>query len=108
MTGFGVVTLNEDNKAKRIEIYFDPDGFLEVLRGKKECRDGIDRGVAVGEPIAGGLDALACMMLAAKLDDKNAGGGVRNGSASSESKSSEGEDGGGKPSGRCPFSGSTS
>ena len=48
------------------------------------------------------------MMLAAKLDDKDSGGGVRNGSASSENKISEGEDGGGKPCGRCPFSGAAS
>ena len=90
MTGFGVVTMNEDTKAKRIEIYYNPDNFLEVLRGKRECRDGIDSGMAVGEPLAGGLETLASMMAEVELEE------------------GEGDGGGGKPSGRCPFSGGSS
>jgi hypothetical protein len=69
MTGFGVVTFNDDLKAKRIDIYFDPTSFLDVLRGKAECRDGIDKGFAFGKSIAGGLDAVTSMMAAIELGD---------------------------------------
>ncbi|KAL7552770.1 hypothetical protein ACHAWF_018595 [Thalassiosira exigua] len=94
MTGFGVVTLNEDNKAKKIEIYFDPDGFLRVLRGQDACHDGINRGVAFGEPIAGGLETLARMMSALELEEKEG----------SESKQSPTDAESKQSTSRCPFS----
>ena len=103
MTGFGVVTVNEDTKAKRIEIYYNPDNFLEVLRGKRECRDGIDSGVAVGEPLAGGLETLTSMMATVELEEGNKGDSKQ----TSESIQGKGDGEGGKPSGRCPFSGAT-
>mmetsp|Transcript_32853 Transcript_32853/g.69115 ORF Transcript_32853/g.69115 Transcript_32853/m.69115 type:complete len:377 (+) Transcript_32853:299-1429(+) len=105
MTGFGIASLNEDSKVTRLEIYYDPDSFLEVLRGKKECRDGIDRGAAVGEPIAGGLESLACMMSAIEIEEEETESGDNGGGRSTETI--EGEKHGGKPSGRCPFSGAT-
>ena len=104
MTGFGVVTVNDDTKATRIEIYYNPDNFLEVLRGKRECRDGIDSGMAVGEPLAGGLETLTSMMATVELEEGN------NGDSKQTSESIQrkvGGGGGGKPSGRCPFSGAT-
>lgn len=94
MTGFGVITLNEEKKAKKIEIYYDPDGFLEVLRGQKECTDGTVRGVAFGEPIAGGPETITSMMSALELEEK--------GYASTRGIDSGTDDG--KQSRRCPFS----
>jgi len=91
MTGFGVVSLNEDKKAKKIEIYYDPDGFMNVLRGKDESRDGVDRGMAFGQPIAGGLDSLGCMMAEIELEEEDEEETEKGGSSS-----------------RCPFSGMTS
>ena len=110
MTGFGVILLNDDMKAKRIDIYFDPTSFLDVLRGKAICRDGKDRGVAFGESIAGGLDAVASMMAAIELDgeedsDEDATTNVTGTSPSKskdERKSSAGSSGS-----RCPFSGAS-
>lgn len=100
MTGFGVVTLNESNKMTKLEIYFDPDSFINVLRGKKECTDGVDSGMAVGKPIAGGLESLSCMMAAIELEEQE-GEGV----TSAQKREDMGDDR--KQSGRCPFSGAT-
>lgn len=104
MTGFGVITLNGDDKAKKIEIYYDPDHFMEVLQGKKECRDGIDRGVATGEPIAGGLEALSCMMSAIELEERGPNGVGQDGGGSTERIERNKDTG----KSRCPFSGATS
>eukprot|EP00985_Skeletonema_marinoi_P009370 scaffold4368_cov139-Skeletonema_marinoi.AAC.1 len=112
MTGFGVVTLNDDLKAKRIDIYFDPTSFLDVLRGKAQCRDGKDRGVAFGDPIAGGLDAVASMMAAIELDDDDEDsdedgtkvkGISTSGLATDERKGAAT----GRSGSRCPFSGTS-
>ena len=70
MTGFGVETVNEDTMAKKIEIYYNPNGFLEILKGTRKDGDGtegVDKGLAIGEPIAGGLETLATMMAAVEL-----------------------------------------
>lgn len=107
MTGFGVVSVNEDGKAKKIEIYYDPDSFLEVLRGKKECSDGIDRGVAFGGPIAGGLDSLARMMTAIELEEKGPDGVGNNGGRPTTEQTTERDKGNGESNSRCPFSGVT-
>ena len=101
ITGFGVVTVNEDTKAKKIEIYYNPDGFLETLKGTRKDGDGtegVDKGLAIGEPIAGGLETLATMMAAVELEEENEEGTL---TKTIEGKS--GEDG--KPRGKCPFSG---
>jgi len=107
MTGFGVVSVNEDGKAKKIEIYYDPDSFLEVLRGKKDCSDGIDRGVAFGGPIAGGLDSLAFMMTAIELEEKEPDGVGNNGGRPTTEQTTERDKGNGESNSRCPFSGVT-
>lgn len=94
MTGFGVVTVNEETKAKKIEIYYNPNGFLKILKGTRKDGDGIegvDKGLAIGEPIAGGLETLATMMAAVELEEENSG-------KESSGTSSEG---------RCPFSGAS-
>ena len=96
MTGIGVVTLNEENKAKKIEIHHDPDYFLRVLRGEAESRDGINKGMAVGEAIAGGLETLTCLMADIELEERTG-------------KSEEGKDnnvkGESSSGSRCPFTG---
>lgn len=110
MTGFGVILLNDDKKAKRIDIYFDPTSFLDVLRGKAICRDGKDRGVAFGESIAGGLDAVASMMAAIELDDEedsDEDGTNVEGTSPSKSTKDERKSSVGSSRSRCPFSGAS-
>ncbi len=114
MTGFGVVTFNDDLKAKRIDIYFDPTSFLDVLRGKAECRDGIDKGFAFGKSIAGGLDAVTSMMAAIELgddedsdDDGNNIQGVSPSRGGDDERKSAGGSAGGLSGSRCPFSGTS-
>ena len=113
MTGFGLVTLNDDLKAKRIDIYFDPTSFLDVLRGKAECRDGKDRGFAFGESIAGGLEAVASMMAAIELGDDNEDSHEDDdvtkikGASPSRGGKDERKSAGGLSGSRCPFSGTS-
>lgn len=101
MTGFGIAELNDDLKAKSINIYFDPDSFIDVLRGNAQCRDGKDRGFAFGEPIAGGLDAVASMMAMMELGDE----GTK--AKPTTSPPSESKDAEFSSKSRCPFSGAS-
>lgn len=105
MTGFGVVTVNGDTKAKRIEIYFDPDRFIEVLRGERECRDGIDCGIAIGESIAGGLECLNEMMAGIELNGKAEGASDDSDCNSAKGGQSIAGSGDESSRGLCPFSG---
>jgi len=108
MTGFGVVTLNDELKANRIDIYFDPASFLDVLRGKAECRDGKDRGFAFGESIAGGLDAVTSMMAAIGLvGDEDSNDDDETNTSPSKGGIDERKSAVGLSGSRCPFSGTS-
>lgn len=101
MTGFGMAHVNDEMKIQRLEIYFNSDDFMEVMMGKKECVDGKVRGIAFGEPIAGGVDELANLMDGILMSDKH---------DIEKSKSSSRESKAGIPKktgGKCPFSGAT-
>mmetsp|Transcript_19167 Transcript_19167/g.40406 ORF Transcript_19167/g.40406 Transcript_19167/m.40406 type:complete len:405 (+) Transcript_19167:157-1371(+) len=105
MTGFGVAYMNDKLKAKKIEIYMDSNSFLQVLRGKKKCMEGINQGMAVGEPIAGGVESLASMMEVLALEEKEIESLGDAGDGMIREESTLGENGTGKSSGFCPFSG---
>ncbi|CAG0888337.1 unnamed protein product [Cyprideis torosa] len=51
MTGFGVVMVNDSLKVQSIEIYYDPNPFLEVLTGLKKPDALKSTGAARGERI---------------------------------------------------------
>mmetsp|Transcript_678 Transcript_678/g.1242 ORF Transcript_678/g.1242 Transcript_678/m.1242 type:complete len:89 (+) Transcript_678:1133-1399(+) len=83
----------------------DSNSFLQVLRGKKKCMEGINQGMAVGEPIAGGVESLASMMEVLALEEKEIESLGDAGDGMIREESTLGENGTGKSSGFCPFSG---
>mmetsp|Transcript_2355 Transcript_2355/g.5086 ORF Transcript_2355/g.5086 Transcript_2355/m.5086 type:complete len:380 (+) Transcript_2355:246-1385(+) len=103
MTGIGMAEMSDDMKIQKLEIYFDPDGFMETLTGGKKCRDGKERGIAFGEPIAGGEDNLSRLMTEMVMTDFSDNDDDDEDDATSKrSNNGEHRTSGGK----CPFAGS--
>eukprot|EP00566_Odontella_aurita_P015303 CAMPEP_0113583316 /NCGR_PEP_ID=MMETSP0015_2-20120614/32444_1 /TAXON_ID=2838 /ORGANISM="Odontella" /LENGTH=353 /DNA_ID=CAMNT_0000488169 /DNA_START=7 /DNA_END=1065 /DNA_ORIENTATION=- /assembly_acc=CAM_ASM_000160 len=50
MTGFGMILI-EDMKVSKMDIYYKPDDFFEVLLGKREVQELGETGAAHGEPL---------------------------------------------------------
>eukprot|EP00561_Arcocellulus_cornucervis_P015038 CAMPEP_0185804266 /NCGR_PEP_ID=MMETSP1322-20130828/3150_1 /TAXON_ID=265543 /ORGANISM="Minutocellus polymorphus, Strain RCC2270" /LENGTH=382 /DNA_ID=CAMNT_0028500231 /DNA_START=8 /DNA_END=1156 /DNA_ORIENTATION=- len=97
MTGFGLITLNDVMKATNIQIFYNPDPFLKVLKGELPPSALNEIGAAYGEPIA------------AKAKDKTAfaastGGEEESGNDDEEEgDGGRGGSGGGGGRGKCPF-----
>uniref|UniRef100_A0A7R9WFQ0 Pathogen-related protein n=1 Tax=Pseudictyota dubia TaxID=2749911 RepID=A0A7R9WFQ0_9STRA len=83
MTGFGVILL-EDMKVSKIEIFYKPDDFFEVLLGKREVQELGDTGAAHGKSL---------ILKAAK---KKEGGCPFAHSTDSEDEDKKGSDAGGE------------
>ena len=84
MTGFGLITLSDAMKVTDLQIFFDPDPFLKVLKGELSPSALNEIGAAYGEPIASKPRESAGEI----GDGGNSGGGGGGG-------------GGGR--GKCPF-----
>ncbi len=103
MTGIGMAEMSDEMKIQKLEIYFDPNGFMETLTGKKDCVDGKERGIAFGDPIAGGEDNLSRLMTEMVLTDISENDGDDRDNATSNA-SNNGQHR--APEGKCPFAGS--
>ena len=87
MTGFGLITLSDAMKVTNLQIFYDPDPFLKVLKGELPPSALNEIGAAYGEPIA------SKPREAGSAEDTDDAGEIGDGGSS----------GGGGGRGKCPF-----
>lgn len=112
MTGFGLITLSDAMKVTNLQIFFDPNPFLKVLKGELPPSALNEIGAAYGEPIASKVrqagaaeDGDDAREIADSSSSSGGGGGGRGKCPFMQNEKYDMKPSGSARGGRCPFAG---